>query len=87
MKNTYEVVVEATRAPPSGLPPQPPLDLRSPVPPLCRSKVRFILVSYFIHTTDHTIFRTTLISLINVELGINVEGVQKLPNHYTWSLE
>ena len=23
----------------------------------------------------------TLISLINVELGINVEGVQKLPNH------
>ena len=24
---------------------------------------------------------TTLISLINVEVGINVEGVQKLPNH------
>ena len=23
----------------------------------------------------------TLISLINVEVGINVEGVQKLPNH------
>ena len=27
----------------------------------------------------------TLISLINVEVGINVEGVQKLANHYTWS--
>ena len=26
----------------------------------------------------------TLISLINVELGINVEGAQKLPNHKTW---
>jgi hypothetical protein len=24
---------------------------------------------------------TTLISLLNVEVGINVEGVQKLPNH------
>ena len=24
---------------------------------------------------------TTLISLISVEVGINVEGVQKLPNH------
>ena len=24
---------------------------------------------------------STLISLINVEFGINVEGVQKLPNH------
>ena len=24
---------------------------------------------------------TTLISLVNVEVGINVEGVQKLPNH------
>ena len=23
----------------------------------------------------------TLISLINVEVGINVEGVQKMPNH------
>ena len=26
-------------------------------------------------------FVPTLISLINVEVGINVEGVQKLPNH------
>ena len=26
--------------------------------------------------------KSTLISLINVEVGINVEGVQKLPNHY-----
>ena len=25
--------------------------------------------------------QNTLISLINVEVGINVEGVQKLPNH------
>ena len=25
--------------------------------------------------------RITLISLMNVEVGINVEGVQKLPNH------
>ena len=27
------------------------------------------------------IYSLTLISLINVELGINVEGLQKLPNH------
>ena len=30
---------------------------------------------------------STLISLINVEVGINLEGVQKLPNHLTWRLE
>ena len=26
----------------------------------------------------------TLISLINVEVGINMEGVQKMQNHQTW---
>ena len=31
---------------------------------------------------------STLISLISVEVGINVEGVPKLPNHLkTWRLE
>ena len=29
----------------------------------------------------------TLISLINVEVGINVEGVQKMENQKTWMLE
>jgi len=39
-------------------------------------------------TFDHALFvvmtsdaEPTLISLINVEVRINVEGVQKLPNH------
>ena len=31
-----------------------------------------------------TVLNHTLISLINVEVGINVEGVQKMQNHQMW---
>ena len=36
---------------------------------------------YVKNISSRSLKKYTLISLINVELGINVEGVQKLPNH------
>ena len=50
-------------------------------------KIFFFSLSYCIQTSNFFLMLlkfTTLISLVNLEVGKNVEGVQKVQKHQTW---
>ena len=55
--------------------------LKTPVIRLTANEYKICLCTVFYKYLLISVIRTILISLINAEVGINVEGVQKLPNH------